>query len=167
MKDRFNFRFGVTISHYDENDEDIETTIICETEAIYDDGTVGICKDTLENVVNALKLGDEKERTLWNALCEYERCDEWFILDPDFIEQCTGIKDKNGKLIYEGDILGYKDYADKRVVVWDNKYMAYRVHDEDNVDCGSVYQEYIGEFGIEVIGNIHENKELLNETDND
>ena len=80
------------------------------------------------------------------------------------IEQCTGLKDKNGKLIYEGDILGYKDYADKRVVVWDNKYMAYRVHDEDNVDCGSVYQEYIGEFGIEVIGNIHENPELLKES---
>ena len=84
--------------------------------------------------------------------------------DAYTIEQCTGLRDKNRKLIYEGDILGYKDYADKRVVVWDNKYMAYRVHDEDNVDCGSVYQEYIGEFGIEVIGNIHENPELLKES---
>ena len=164
MNDRFNFRFGVTISHYDENDEDIETTIICKTEAIFGDGAVGVCKETLENVITSLHLSKERERTLWNALYEYERIEDWFVLDQDFIEQCTGLKDKNGKLIYEGDIMEHRIYLgnpELYVVKWSESVNGWVYQEAKN----SLKTSYIlTEFTDSIIGNIHENPELLKES---
>ena len=162
MNDRFNFRFGVTISHYDENDEDIETTIICETEAVFDDGTVGVCKETLENVITSLHLSKERERTLWNALYEYERIEDWFVLDPYFIEQCTGLKDKNGKLIYEGDLIRSPNNSNLLEVIWEKGVWQTKEYREKGMHEQFLYI-LATEYGVEIVGNIHENKELLND----
>lgn len=70
------------------------------------------------------------------------------------IEQCTGLKGKNGKLIYEGDIL--KDYNGIWQVLWDEKEAAFYLY---NKKRDFYLSPFIGEF--EVIGNIHENPELL------
>ena len=81
--------------------------------------------------------------------------------------QYTGLKDKNGKKIYEGDILNSKndgkdgndiwDYSthDNRIVEWDAEYSCF----SGMPDYGenSVYSEEY----IEVIGNIYENPEVL------
>ena len=72
------------------------------------------------------------------------------------LEQCTGLKDKNGKLIYEGDIVKFKISSIKCVgaVRWDERTGGW-LKDK----TGQPLHTYIK--SVEVIGNIHENPELL------
>lgn len=50
-----------------------------------------------------------------------------FSVDPSTVCMFTGLTDKNGTPIYEGDIVTYKDNnAERRgVIVWDNKSIAF------------------------------------------
>jgi hypothetical protein len=84
-----------------------------------------------------------------------------FII-PAHLMQYTGLKDKNGKEIYEGDIVripgGYQgDYHEREkisVVKWE---------DEDTAEIGFYLNlpECVHWKHLEVIGNIYENPELL------
>jgi hypothetical protein len=71
------------------------------------------------------------------------------------IQQYTGIKDKNGKEIYEGDILSYRDEPQQLTVVrWTEESM-------DN-HPGWVITDWWTQGGpCEIVGNIFENPELL------
>lgn len=66
------------------------------------------------------------------------------------IEQYTGLKDKNGKEIYEGDIVKLWD-REPEMVVWDNLIGAYDPLSWETFDTDE----------CEVVGNIHENPELI------
>jgi len=93
--------------------------------------------------------------------------------------QYTGLKDKNGREIYEGDVLRYKPYHNLRyedeykigVVEWgetgDSDDYCHSHHYEWVVNDGSLADiadgVYEG-FECEVIGNLFENPELLNQT---
>ena len=83
---------------------------------------------------------------------------DWILM------QYTGLKDKNGKEIYEGDIMkvligGYEEIG---IVVFDEEKLifAWR-HPKDNI----IYELYLLKHfePFEVIGNIYENPELLKE----
>lgn len=81
--------------------------------------------------------------------------------DPDNFEvmQYTGLKDKNGKEIYEGDIVQYKDERIGRAKVqWTHSYF------EFTFPSGAVNfppeQHLMRHYGVEIIGNVYENPEL-------
>ena len=75
--------------------------------------------------------------------------------------QSTGLKDKNGKEIFEGDIVDYK--GRKAVVKWHGSYASfiYRFVDEINERVSEWHPLFLAYYHFEIIGNIYENKELL------
>ena len=76
-------------------------------------------------------------------------------------EQFTGLHDKNGTEIFEGDIVkGYVHEPDKKFFVVFNatKYSCAFVA-TDNDDCNPYVNLWYD--GFEIVGNIHENPELI------
>lgn len=89
--------------------------------------------------------------------------------DDAVLMQCTGLKDKNRKLIYEDDIVktypsGYFDQDNDIFYVKYNCGGFYLARPYKNMDGDWECNDTIGCYDeklYEVIGNIHENKELL------
>ena len=75
---------------------------------------------------------------------------------PLTFEQCTGLKTKNGKLIYEGDIVEVPVLYNGIPTGKKQRCKVYYKHGAFNIYA--VKSEY-----LKVIGNIHENPELLKE----
>lgn len=88
----------------------------------------------------------------------------WFSVDGATVGQYTGLKDKNGKRIFEGDIVRhYNDPEnpnahDDGVVWWDDDRLCFkRTSGEENV----LLWKQSGGCYYEIIGNIHDNQELM------
>lgn len=81
---------------------------------------------------------------------------EWSEVIPETVGQYTGLKDKNGKKIFEGDIV--ENYAVYGLVIFEDG--MFTLDKSANVNFGGHKQPLCYFDAIEVTGNIHDNKEI-------
>jgi hypothetical protein len=80
--------------------------------------------------------------------------------DTPVLMQFTGLHDKNGKEIYEGDIVVTPRGISRQVVFLDGCFQGIYIYDSCNGNC-------LREWGssLEIVGNVYENPELLPKED--
>lgn len=109
-----------------DNGEWVEGSLIA-----YADGDCFICCEELKDVLNKYQI------------------------DSKTVGQYTGLKDKNFKMIFEGDIVEYHEGIAK--ITWEETEALFGIKQDNDVRD---FNSYWGQ-DLEVIGNIHDNPELL------
>ncbi|HAP4872845.1 TPA: hypothetical protein IU002_001944 [Enterococcus faecalis] len=87
-----------------------------------------------------------------------------YLIDKETIGQSIGLRDKNGVEIFEGDIVQYRDgeYSYLGIVKRDcYQFFIDGIEPDDNYDFIDVSNTFDGTSSLEILGNIHENPELL------
>jgi uncharacterized phage protein (TIGR01671 family) len=105
--------------------------------------------------------GVEYKHYIHDELYEYE-------VVRGTVGQYTGLKDKNGTEIYEGDIVTacWYDYEEPShdttgIVEFTNGWMGYWIADYDKKEFSELNGDGYYSWTIHIIGNIHDNPELL------
>ena len=91
-----------------------------------------------------------------------------YQVKPETVGQYTGLTDKRGKKIFEGDIIKYRhhDINEKAVIRYgapENRYTMYGWYLDDNQGNTAfrLSEYFIKDYNCQVIGNIYDNPELL------
>ena len=101
------------------------------------------------------------------ATCEYIAFEDFCSVDIYTVGQSTGLFDKNGVEIFEGDVVQFEDcyiesdflYANKGIVEWSQG--RFTVTNRDSVEMEDLLDGEL--LDVTIIGNIYENPELLND----
>ena len=165
MQDRFKFN-AVVSSYYDidtpEEYKEVEPQFYLKNVDVFCTGEIGVDYDTLLEAVKE-QSKDLTEKEIGQIMQHFEDnsnspdC-EFVSITPDKIIQSTGLKDKNGKLIYEGDIVKMNNYILQ--IVYDKDYACFCA---ENKNLIGYFRELRNINAFEIIGNIYQDKELLNE----
>lgn len=83
-----------------------------------------------------------------------DQYNDYFDTEDMILMQYTGLDDKNGKEIYEGDIVKYENMTGK-IMFFNGSFIMSNFEETEEWELGVINEE------IEVIGNIYENSELL------
>lgn len=174
--DRFLFRAVVEADYCDNDGNEKTIKLLLNDVAVYSSTTIGVTDEVLVNAIRSTNLNAKEKNSAYSYFESNNECidNEWFVLQAETIEQCTGIKDVNGKFIFEGDIIDY-------TLPWSwgpgyvylsmghcgpckaNNVGEYVLSKNiSNPSQDTVYNEWNGDEVI-IIGNVHENPELLGE----
>lgn len=83
---------------------------------------------------------------------------------PETVGQYTGLTDKNGRKIFEGDLIRSTETGETAIVQWFSEHSAFMIWCKTSNQVGFLYE--CEKSIIEVIGNIHDNPELTGGEEN-
>lgn len=167
--DRFKFRAWIEIPLTQDDGEEFDFNLCLYGIDVLSGGNLaGFDECLLADILSETKLTDKQKDEVWRFCADNNifNSETYYCIPIDKIEQCTGLNDQSGKLIFEGDIVNICG-VDIGVVDWDKsqyqiircqlklpisvKYVPIR-----NIDTQAV---------VEVIGNVNQNKNLLQAKD--
>ena len=94
----------------------------------------------------------------WQAKIDTGMYGQDYKVDPDTVGQFTGLTDRNGTKIFEGDIVQHEDVVS--YIVWNPDNLRFEFAYKGNFR-ESIRAKLATVWGIEIIGNIYDNPELL------
>ena len=105
---------------------------------------------------------DIMHKTVRGELCIADVGTDWVSVIHETVGQYTGLKDKNGKKIFEGDIVTNMLNCDVGIVFYDDELCGfYKTSTRYSGVFGCGILIMCGQEEYEIIGNIHDNPELL------
>ena len=86
----------------------------------------------------------------------------WHEVMPETVGQYTGLKDKNGKRIFEGDVVTAEGFIEIAfIVIWHNGGFKLKEIGQEDLFAYYITETMVENEVLEIIGNIHDNPEFL------
>lgn len=121
--------------------------------------------NTWEEMCEVKRIRFDDEGNITTVLVKGEAFGSNAHLEEIKLMQSTGLKDKNGKEIFEKDILDYN--GRKAIVKWHGSYASFIYEFVDELQNRTTEWQplFLSYYHFEIIGNVYENPELLEVTE--